>query len=77
MDMKKVQSSDLESVGYDPDSLTLVIWFHSGGRYKYLHVPQRVYDQLMSAESLGTFFARFIKNKKEYPCYNLRTGNRC
>jgi len=62
MERLPVQSSNLSSVGYDPDSLTLEIGFNNGGIYQYSGVPQEVYEGLMNASSKGTFFHHFIKN---------------
>jgi hypothetical protein len=61
MERLPVQSSNLSSVGYDPDSLTLEIGFNNGGIYQYSGVPQEVYEGLMNAGSKGTFFHQFIK----------------
>jgi len=66
MDRQAVSSSNLASVGYDPNSNTLEIQFHSGGIYQYTGVPEYVYEELMSASSLGSFFARSIKNSYPY-----------
>ena len=57
-----VSSSNLRSVGYDPESLTLEITFISGGTYQYHGVTQGVYDSLLAASSKGKFFHAHIKN---------------
>jgi hypothetical protein len=56
-----VISSNLASVGYDPDSETLEITFRRSGTYVYDRVPQARYDGLMAAWSKGTYFAYHIK----------------
>lgn len=58
-----VQSSDLKSVGYNPETLQLEIEFHSGGVYVYNGVPAHVHAALMNAPSLGRYFAQNIKNQ--------------
>lgn len=60
---KPVRSSNLSSVGYENG--TLEVQFHSGGIYRYSGVPENVYRNLMSAASLGSYFAAFIKDR--YP----------
>ena len=60
-----VSSSSLRAVGYDPDSQTLEIEFQSGNVYQYFGVPQEVHDDLMAADSLGTYFSASIKD--HYP----------
>lgn len=57
-----VSSSNLASVGYDPQTNTLEILFHSGGLYQYFGVPPHVYQGLMSASSHGKYFHQHIKN---------------
>jgi len=67
MNRTPVSSSNLASVGYDPDSLTLEIAFLSSGVYQYHGVPVEVFEGLMSAGSKGTFFDQNIK-KAGYAC---------
>ncbi len=65
MSMQKVQSSNIDTVGFTPgpeDKGTLMVKFK--GRptvYTYQGVPQHTYDALMSAESMGAYFAQFIR----------------
>jgi hypothetical protein len=66
MQRTPVTSSNLKSVGYDPDTRTLEIEFHSGGIYQYSGVPEAVYSGLMSASSHGSYFDSHIK-KAGYP----------
>ncbi len=61
-----VDSSLLDKVAYDPTSQDLVITFQNGETYRYLQVPQAVYDSLMQAASKGQFFAQNIKGKFQF-----------
>jgi hypothetical protein len=61
-----VSSSDIASVGYDAQSATLEIHFHSGGTYQYFDVPQSIYDGLMAAGSHGTYFHAHIRERYRY-----------
>ena len=61
-----VTSSNLRSVGYDPDTETLEVEFHDGGIYQYSNVPSNIHDALMSAPSHGTYFAANIRNSFSY-----------
>jgi hypothetical protein len=65
MERQPVSSSNLASVGYDPQSNTLEIEFQNGRVYRYHGVPEGLYEQLMSAPSLGSFFSQYIRN--DYP----------
>ncbi|ELZ06184.1 hypothetical protein C482_00140 [Natrialba chahannaoensis JCM 10990] len=66
MDRTPVSSSNLRSVGYDPESQTLEIAFNSGGVYQYYDVPESVYRGLMNAASHGKYHARHIKDRFRY-----------
>lgn len=56
-----VGSSNVVSIGYDPDSQTLEVEFRSG-IYQYYNVGQHIYEELMSAPSKGQFINSQIKN---------------
>lgn len=66
MERTAVSSSDLKSVGYDQTSGTLEVEFHRGGTYQYSAVPPTVYDALLAAPSLGSFFAQHIRWTYQY-----------
>jgi len=65
MNMIPVSSSNLRAVGYDSQSATLRISFHSG-TYDYFGVPESVYRGLMSAGSKGSYHHQHIKNSFRY-----------
>ena len=66
MTMQPVSSSNLSSVGYDPETQTLAIEFKSGGTYEYYDVPQQVFDGLLSAASHGQYFQSNIRGSYRY-----------
>ena len=66
MNRTSVRSSDLASVGYDEAQLILEIEFRSGSIYQYFDVPAVVYQRLMTAESLGTYFHAVIRDHYAY-----------
>lgn len=61
MNRTPVSSSNLVSVGYDPQQQILEIEFHSRSVYQYFNVPLHIYQGLMNASSHGTYFDRHIK----------------
>lgn len=65
MNMISVNSSNLVSVGYEPQSQTLRIQFNSG-LYDYYSVPKHIFDGLLSASSHGQYHARYIKNSYRF-----------
>lgn len=61
-----VESSAIESVGYDARSRTLEVEFAGGGVYRYLGVPPREHETLMRADSLGAYVNLSIKPRYRY-----------
>jgi len=64
--MVNVESSNINQVGYDSDSNTLIIKFHSGGLYCYFDVDENLYNNLLNADSVGKFFNQHVKNLYDY-----------
>jgi hypothetical protein len=62
MERSPVGSSNIESVGYDFESLTLEVEFKGGSVYQYYDVPSDVYENFISADSLGSYLHHSIKN---------------
>lgn len=82
MNRTKVNSSQIESVGHDPVNNTLEIEFKNATRpgqeprpnsvYRYSNVDIALHQQLMTAESVGSFFYKHIKPfKDKYPYTKL------
>ncbi len=69
MDRTPVDSTNVESVGYDPGTATLEIEFKNGGIYQYFGVPDQVHSDLMNAPSKGLYFNANIRNA--YPLAKL------
>ncbi len=61
MQRQPVTSSNLRSVGYDPDSQALEIEFQTGRVWRYSTVPRSVYSALMAADSKGSYFNSYIR----------------
>ena len=66
MEREKVESSSLDSVGYDPRSETLEVEFKNGGVYRYLEVPEEEWRSLRTAESKGSYLNTHIKPSYRY-----------
>lgn len=66
MEMIPVDSSNIEAVGYDVDSSTLQVEFKNGGTYQYFDVPERVFNELQHAASVGGYLASAIKGTYRY-----------
>jgi hypothetical protein len=63
-----VSSSNIAEVGFDEPTQTLEVLFVGGRLYSYAHVPRAVFDALMEAPSIGSYFATAIKSHPDlYP----------
>lgn len=64
---KRLESSSLTSVTYDPSDGGLEVQFRRNGHfYRYLGVPPAIYRALMDAESKGAFLNQVLKPNFEY-----------
>lgn len=61
MERQYVTSSNILSIGYDPDNMILEVEFTTGAVYQYYDVPQSIYDGLMAADSHSTFLSAYVK----------------
>ncbi len=66
MDMQNVDSSNVESVGYDRDTQELHVRFKNGSLYKYENVPPDAHEELMAADSVGKHLAENIKGTYDH-----------
>lgn len=66
-EMHYVDSSNIEAIGYDADNQELHIRFlQSGETYVYYAVEEWVYQDLMQADSKGTYLNNEIKQRYQY-----------
>jgi hypothetical protein len=64
--MLHVDLFDSEAIGkfaYDLDTLSLVIFFKSGGVYEYQSVPRAIFDGFRAAPSKGQYFHSVIRRQ--------------
>lgn len=66
MQRTSVSSSNVASVGYDPESSTLEIEFNNGAIYQYFDVNENIYNELLNAGSVGGYLASNIKGKYRF-----------
>jgi hypothetical protein len=65
MERYTVASSNIRSVGYDPQTQTLEVEFLSGTVYQYYGVPEHMHERMMKEQSKGRFLNTYIRN--QYP----------
>lgn len=66
MKREHVESSNIESIGYDSNSQTLEIEFLNGSIYQYFDVPMNIHEGLLNADSQGKYLAHSIKGNFRY-----------
>lgn len=66
MEMIRVSSSAISAVGYDSEIQQMQIQFVPGKTYTFCHVPQHIFDGLLSAGSKGTYYDHHIRDR--YRC---------
>jgi hypothetical protein len=72
MDPVPVDSTLLLWVAYSPEQQRLRLKFRSGELYDYSHVPQTIYQALLTADSKGRYFNQHIRDA--FPTQRLGTG---
>ena len=70
MERKRVNASNLRSIGYDARGRVLEIEFSSGSIVQYSGVSEEVYRRLMNASSPGSYFRENIE--EDFPAKRLR-----
>ena len=66
MKRRKVESTNVASVGFDPKRKVLEVEFQTGAVYQYREVPKPTYDALLKADSKGRYLAANVKGKYPY-----------
>jgi len=63
MKRAKVKSSNINSIGYDPDAEMMEVEFKDGAVYQYAGVPKRLHLKLMRVKSPGKVLSAEIRGK--------------
>lgn len=66
MNKINVKSSTIKALEYYPEIDMLEVEFVRGVTYIYFDVPQDVYDELIKAESIGSYFSKNIAKEYAY-----------
>ena len=64
--LQNVESSNLEAIGHDEESKTLVIKFKNGAVYSYSDVPAEILEDTLTSSSAGAFFSKNIAKSFSY-----------
>ena len=63
MEMRPVQSSNIDAVGYNPETREMRIQFKGGGKYAFHGISPEQHKALVNAPSVGGHFAAHIRPK--------------
>ena len=61
INMQPVKSSQIETIGHDPDTVTMAVKFKSGAVYHYSGVDAAIFANMCEAESVSEYFNKYIK----------------
>ena len=70
MELINVDSSMISALGYDEQEQVLEVVFKPGGVYRYRDVPKEVYQELLDADSKGSYMRDMIIDM--YPTERVR-----
>ena len=70
MERKKVNSSQIRSVGYDANAQTLEVELSDGSIWQYARVPSEAHRRLLAAPSIVSYYRDNIE--EEYSRKRLR-----
>lgn len=71
IDIHHFSSTNLNYGLYDSSSEVLLLRFHNGSLYAYHPMPAEVWDDMLLAESPGSFFINNIRNSSDYVCTRI------
>ncbi len=66
MNRTAVISSNVASIGYDANTMTLEVEFTNGSVYQYFDVPGTEYHALLNAPSVGSYLNQNVKTSYRY-----------
>lgn len=66
MSWQPVDSSAATAVRYNAQRRWLDIEYTGGGRYRYFSVPSEVHQELLAADSIGTYINQCVKPLYRY-----------
>lgn len=66
MEMHAVTSSNIAQIGYDSSTGTVRVVFNDGSVYEYYNVEKHVFDDFLTASSVGKYLHQHLKGKYQY-----------
>lgn len=66
MQLIPITSSNLAQIGYDSDTMLMQIMFKNGSLYSYANVEPDTYNEMMTSDDPGRYFAEIIKPQRDH-----------
>ena len=70
----EIDSSNIDSVLYNPEEQTLEVRFSKGGDYRYAGVDKDIYNTFLESPSKGSYLHKVIK--QSCPCEKIETEDK-
>lgn len=71
--MYKVESSNINYLGYDNNNKILKVIFKNNSAYAYFGVPEIIWQEIIKSESKGSYLTEnVIRQKEQYKFIKLR-----
>lgn len=67
-----VTSSNIKSIGYEAESRTLLVEFHTNAVYSYSPITEEAFNEFCNADSKGKYFNEKIKSNTTITVANIR-----
>jgi len=64
--LQKVNSSDIDSIGYSDAKNIMLVRFKTGAMYEYHGIGADIYTALVSSQSIGKYFTSKIRGRYPY-----------
>lgn len=74
--VQPVNSSNISTIGYNPNNKKLIILFKRGTIYRYENVNLETFFKMILAESVGKAFHEYINNKYTFTRLDKDGSNR-
>lgn len=63
-----VKSSNIAALGFEPERKVMTVQFNSGTKYEYSNVEEDLFQEILTAESVGRAFDKLVKSQPiKYP----------
>jgi hypothetical protein len=74
MEMIKVDSSQIEEIGFDPETKIMNVMFKGGAVYEYYDFSDKFFEEFLKAKSKGKFFFKNVRLNKEIVYKKIKDG---